>query len=91
MAQPKKPPVRHCTGCGAEAPKGELIRIVRSPEGEITIDEKGKSSGRGAYLCRKASCLQKAKRTGRLSRALNAQIPDEIYAQLSEKLERADG
>ena len=87
MTQARKIPLRHCTGCGAEAPKSELIRVVRSPEGVISIDFKGKSSGRGAYLCRKAACLQKARKTGRLGRSLGVTIPDDVFALLEEELD----
>ena len=83
---PKKPPMRHCTGCGAELPKKELIRIVRSPDGVISVDGNGKSSGRGAYICKKASCLSKAAKTGRLGRSLGVQIPDDVYALLSQEI-----
>ena len=84
--EPKKPPMRHCTGCGAELPKKELIRIVRSPDGVISVDCNGKSSGRGAYICKKASCLSKAAKTGRLGRSLGVQIPDNVYALLSQEI-----
>lgn len=84
--EPKKPPMRHCTGCGAELPKKELIRIVRSPDGVISVDSNGKSSGRGAYICKKASCLSKAAKTGRLGRSLGVQIPDDVYALLSQEI-----
>ena len=83
---PKKPPMRHCTICGAELPKKELIRIVRSPDGVISVDGNGKSSGRGAYICKKASCLSKAAKTGRLGRSLGVQIPDDVYALLSQEI-----
>ena len=86
MKTPKKPPMRHCTGCGAELPKGELIRVLRSPEGVISIDETGKGAGRGAYLCKKASCLQIARKSGKLHRSLNTVISDEIYEKLQEQI-----
>lgn len=85
MKTVKKPPMRHCLGCGAELPKNELIRVVRSPEGVISIDTTGKSAGRGAYICKKASCLQKARKSGRLGRALDSAISDEIYETLREQ------
>ena len=87
----KKPPMRHCLGCGAELPKNELIRVVRSPEGVISLDCTGKSAGRGAYICRKASCLQKARKTGRLGKALDSVISDEIFEKLKEQTENNDG
>ena len=83
--------MRHCTGCGAELPKSELIRIVRSPEGAISIDERGKSPGRGAYVCRKASCITKAAKTGRLGRSLGTQIPAEVYESLAKQIDEKDG
>ena len=86
MKSVKKPPMRHCTGCGAELPKNELIRVLRSPDGVISIDETGKGAGRGAYICKKASCLQKARKTGRLNRSLNITISDEILQKLQEQI-----
>lgn len=91
MKTVKKPPMRHCLGCGAELPKNELIRVVRSPEGVISIDTTGKSAGRGAYICKKASCLQKARKSGRLGRALDSAISDEIYETLREQTENKNG
>ena len=86
MKTVKKPPMRHCTGCGAELPKSELIRVLRSPEGEISIDGTGKGAGRGAYICRKASCLQKARKSGKLNRSLNVVLSDEIFEKLQEQI-----
>ncbi len=86
MKNVKKPPMRHCTGCGAELPKNELIRVLRSPDGEVSIDSTGKGAGRGAYLCRKASCLQKAKKSGKLNRSLNVVLSEERYGKLQEQI-----
>ena len=86
MKTVKKPPMRHCTGCGAELPKSELIRVLRSPEGEISIDGTGKGAGRGAYICRKAPCLQKARKSGKLNRSLNVVLSDEIFEKLQEQI-----
>ncbi len=86
MNRTKKLPVRTCTGCGQPKEKRELIRIVRTPEGSILIDPTGKKSGRGAYICRDIECLKKAKKAKRLEKALSAQIPDEVYAQLEAEL-----
>ncbi|MBQ7700060.1 MAG: YlxR family protein [Clostridia bacterium] len=91
MKTVKKPPMRHCLGCGAELPKNELIRVVRSPEGVISIDTTGKSAGRGAYICKKASCLQKARKSGRLGKALDSSISDEIYEVLKDQTEGKNG
>ncbi len=86
MGMPKKIPIRRCIGCGEHFPKGELIRIVRSPEGEISLDFTGKASGRGAYLCKKAACLQAARKTRRAESALECKIPDGVYTALGEEL-----
>ena len=82
----RKQPMRRCTGCGEHFPKKELIRIVRTPEGEILLDEVGKKSGRGAYICKKAACLKKARKAKRLESSLEVSIPDEVYDRLEEEL-----
>lgn len=82
----KKVPVRMCIGCREHKPKKELIRVVRSPEGEISIDATGKKSGRGAYLCADSACLAKARKTRQLERALETAIPDEVYEKLEQQL-----
>jgi len=82
----KKVPMRRCTGCGEHFPKRELIRIVRTPDGEILLDEVGKASGRGAYICKKASCLKKARKAKRLESSLEVLIPNEVYDRLEEEL-----
>lgn len=84
--QQKKIPVRMCSGCGEHFPKKELVRIVHSPEGEISVDLTGKKAGRGAYLCRNPECLRKAQKAKRLERAFDCPIPDEVYARLEEEL-----
>lgn len=86
----KKIPMRQCTGCREMRPKKELIRVVRSPEGDISIDFKGKKSGRGAYVCPDPECLKKAIKTKALSRAFGVPIPEEIYAALSAQMEAGD-
>ena len=83
----KKIPVRMCTGCREHKPKKELIRVVRSPEGEVSLDFVGKKSGRGAYLCKDSSCLAKARKTRQLERALETTIPDEVYDRLEQQLQ----
>lgn len=88
---PKKIPMRQCTGCREMKPKKELIRIVRSPEGEITLDFKGKAQGRGAYVCPHMDCLKKAIKSKALDRSLDVSIPEEIYAQLMEQMEAENG
>jgi predicted RNA-binding protein YlxR (DUF448 family) len=86
----KKIPLRQCVGCREMKPKRELIRVVRSPEGEISLDFRGKANGRGAYLCPNAECLKKAIRAKSLERAFSTAIPEEIYARLREELERGE-
>lgn len=82
----KKQPTRRCTGCGEHFPKKELIRILRTPDGEIVIDELGKRSGRGAYICKRPECLRKAKKQRRLEASLECSIPDDVYNKLEEEL-----
>lgn len=82
----KKIPQRKCTGCAEHFPKPNLIRVVRSPEGEISLDTSGKKSGRGAYLCHDVKCLRKARKSRRLEQNLECSIPDEIYEQLEAQL-----
>ena len=84
---PKKIPMRQCLGCREAKPKKELIRVVRSPEGQISLDFKGKASGRGAYICHDPQCLKKAIRSKALERAFSTQIPPEIYDKLNEQME----
>lgn len=82
----KKVPLRMCTGCGEHKQKRELVRVVRSPEGEISLDLTGRKSGRGAYICPNADCLSKAKKARRLERAFSCQIPDDVYAAMEKEL-----
>ncbi len=83
---PKKIPERRCVGCQGTFPKKELIRVVRSPEGEISIDFTGKKSGRGAYICKNEACFKKARKTGIIRRALECEISDEIYDELLKEI-----
>ena len=83
----KKIPMRQCLGCREMKPKKELIRVVRSPEGEISLDFKGKASGRGPYVCPDPRCLKKAIKARALERAFSAQIPQEIYERLESQME----
>lgn len=83
---PKKIPQRQCVGCREHKDKAQLIRVVRSPEGEITLDTKGKKAGRGAYLCGEEGCLKRAVKSRALERALNTPIPAEVMEALLEEL-----
>ena len=82
----KKIPLRMCTGCMEMKPKKELIRVVKSPENEVSVDLTGKKSGRGAYICRNLECLEKAFKAKRLSRNLDISISEEIYNRLREEV-----
>ena len=82
----KKLPTRRCTGCGEHFPKNVLVRILRTPNGDIVLDKTGKLSGRGAYICKSISCLNKAKKASRIERSLECSIPEDIYAKLEEEL-----
>ncbi len=86
MPQVKKVPERQCLGCREKKPKRDLIRVVRSPEGTITLDFKGKEPGRGAYICPEEACFLKARKSRALERALECEIPDAVYADLSMRL-----
>ena len=87
----KKIPMRQCLGCREMKPKRELIRVVRSPEGSVSLDFKGKAPGRGAYFCPDGQCLKKAIKTKALERAFSTAIPDEVYRALEEEMEARDG
>lgn len=87
---PKKIPLRQCLGCREMKPKGELIRVVRSPEGEISLDFRGKKPGRGAYLCPDPNCLAKAKKGRAIERAFSAQVDPEVYAALEAQMKAGD-
>ena len=79
----KKIPLRQCLGCREMIPKSELIRIVRSSDGDFTVDATGKQSGRGAYICRKSECLKKAVSSKALERSFKVSIPAEVYEQIA--------
>ena len=78
----KKIPLRMCTGCMEMKPKKELIRVVKTPEGEVTVDLTGKKSGRGAYICDCIDCLEKAIKSKRLEKSFEMKIEDEIFEKL---------
>lgn len=83
----KKIPMRQCLGCNEHKPKAELLRVVRSPEGEISLDFKGKKSGRGAYICRDVKCLRRARKSGRIGKNLECEIPEAVYDAMESELE----
>ena len=82
----KKIPMRKCMGCNEMKPKRELIRAVKSPEGEISLDLTGKKSGRGAYICPDKGCFDKARKGRRIERALETKIPDAVYDEMLKEL-----
>ena len=86
----KKIPQRQCMGCRERTDKRNLIRVVRTPEGNVQLDFSGKLSGRGAYICPKAECLKKAQKAKSLERSLEVPIPEEVYERLSREIEVAD-
>ena len=88
---PKKIPIRQCLGCREQKAKTELLRVVRSPEGSVSLDFRGKAPGRGAYICRSGECLKRAVRSRALERSLGAPIPEEVYERLREELEAGEG
>lgn len=84
---PNKIPMRQCLGCREMKPKRELIRAVKSPEGEISLDFKGKKPGRGAYVCPDPQCLKKAIKSKALERAFSSAIPEEVLIGLQKQME----
>ncbi len=87
----KKIPQRQCMGCRERMEKRQLIRVVRTPEGEIKLDFSGKMNGRGAYICPKFECLKKAQKSKALDRSLETAIGEEIYDRLAHEIEVANG
>ena len=82
----RKIPERQCLGCNEHKPKAELLRVVRDPEGNVSLDFGGKKSGRGAYICKNIACLKKARKTRRIETSLECHISDEIYEKMEEEL-----
>ena len=88
MQTPKKIPQRQCVGCREMKDKRALIRVVRSPEGEVSLDFRGTKPGRGAYVCPDAACLKRARKARAFERAFSAPIPPEVYDAMEEELTR---
>lgn len=86
--KPKKIPLRMCLGCNEMKPKSELLRVVKSPEGEVSLDLTGKKNGRGAYICHSADCLEKAVKSRRLERTFSMAVPSEVFESLKKELEQ---
>ncbi len=87
----KKTPLRMCIACREMKDKRELIRIVRTPEGEITLDFTGKKNGRGAYVCADKACMEKCRKSKILSKAFKQNVDSDVYDKLVEELERGNG
>ena len=87
----KKIPMRMCTGCGEMKPKKELVRVVKSPQGEISLDLTGKKPGRGAYVCKNVTCLRAARKARRLERAFSCAISPQVYDQMEEETATDEG
>lgn len=89
--KPRKIPMRQCLGCNEHRPKQELMRVVRTPEGEVTLDPTGKKSGRGAYVCPDVKCLKKVRKSGRLASNLACEITPEVYDRLEARMAELQG
>ena len=87
---PKKIPMRQCVGCREMKEKKSLIRVVRSPEGQVSLDFRGKLPGRGAYVCPDPECLKKIRKSKALERAFSTPLPDEVWAELEEQMKAGE-
>ena len=86
----KKIPMRQCLGCREMKPKKDLVRVVRGPDGSISLDTRGKAPGRGAYVCHNSACLKKARKSQALERSLETEIPEEIFDRLEQEMEAVE-
>ncbi len=82
----KKIPMRQCLGCNEHKPKIELLRVVKSPDGEVSLDFRGKKSGRGAYICHSVKCLRRVRKSKRIDKALECEIPESVWDAMEEEL-----
>jgi predicted RNA-binding protein YlxR (DUF448 family) len=82
----KQIPMRMCAGCGVMKPKKELVRVVKSPEQEISLDLTGRKPGRGAYVCKSIDCLKAARKARRFEKAFSCKIPEEVYDRMEEEI-----
>ena len=85
-APARKVPMRQCLGCNQHKPKKELLRVVRSPEGDVSLDFVGKKSGRGAYVCHDVKCLRRLRKSRRLESVLGVTISEDVYNQMENEL-----
>ena len=91
MPKVKKIPQRQCVGCREMKEKKALLRVVRSPEGEVSLDLTGKKSGRGAYICRDLKCLKKVRKSGRVAHNLECEIDPAVYDRMEAELTADEG
>lgn len=82
----RRVPMRMCSGCGEMFDKRQLVRVVKSSQGEVSLDLTGKKPGRGAYVCSSPACLNKARKARRIERAFSMQIPDQVWVQMEEEM-----
>ena len=90
MSTKGKIPMRQCTGCSEMKNKKEMIRVLKTAEGEIFLDATGRKNGRGAYICRSSECLEKAVKNRGLERSLKTQIPEAVYEELKKEFAQID-
>ena len=90
MSTKGKIPMRQCTGCQEMKNKKEMIRVLKTAEGEIFLDATGRKNGRGAYICRSSECLEKAVKNRGLERSLKTQIPEAVYEELKKEFAQID-
>ncbi len=90
VPQAKKVPMRQCTGCGERKEKKELLRIIRTAENVVELDDTGKKNGRGAYICNSVNCLALARKRKSLERSLNMEIPAEVYDDLEKEMDKLE-
>lgn len=86
----KKIPMRKCVGCQEMKEKKSLIRVVRTAEGDIILDDTGKKNGRGAYICKRLECFKKAKKTKELERSLGVSVSEQVYEELEKEMNQID-
>lgn len=86
----KKIPMRKCVGCQEMKEKKSLIRVVKTAEGDIILDDTGKKNGRGAYICKSLECLKKAKKTKALERSLGVSVSEQVYEELEKEMNQID-
>ncbi|MCR5485686.1 MAG: YlxR family protein [Clostridiales bacterium] len=84
--QQKRIPLRKCNGCGQMKPKRELVRVVKDPEGNISLDLTGKKSGRGAYICRNLDCFRIARKAKRFEKEFGCPVPEDVYDLMEREL-----